>query len=329
MTATTKPPIRESRPRQRQIRFSSMETLGFSNPTATWSDRPVPTPVPIPMTPVERRGRHEAPEPEPETVADWKPEDIGARLTGRNTRWSIVVVSFLVVCGIGGLAYWLYQRPVAQAEASLASLSIEAERLRDALPALETFNASLTGNEPADSTELFGVDAAARALFDASGNLPGSSPELRSSAAAASTSALDGIRLAGDANSYRLAVTPILMAPELETDPNLVELDEAARGFGDWQLRFDEVRTALPDRTLTTTTEQLDILSGDLPGILTNYMDALREDDQVLADAVLAELAVRLGAIHEEMKASLEEIQTRVAERVAETVGSLGIALAD
>ena len=300
-----------------------METLGFSNPSATWTERPNPAPIAT----AERRGRHEAPEPKPDTVADWEPEDIGSRLTGGNTRWSIVVVSVLVVVGIGGLAYWLYQRPVAQAEASLATLSTEAGRLSEALPTLEAFSASLTASASANSTELFEVDEAARALFNASGDMAGSSSQLRSAAAAAATSALDGARLAGDAGSYRLAVTPILVAPDLETDPNLIELDDAARSFGGWQLRFDEVRTALPNQTMTATTEQLDILSGDLPAFLTRYMGALRQDDQNLADEVVSELSSRLGVIEEQMTTSLGEIQTRVTDRIAETERSLGIVL--
>jgi len=323
MTATTKPPVEERRARPRPIRFSSMETLGFSNPSATWTD----SPIHVPVTPNAHRGRHEAPEPEEKTVADWDPQDFGVRLTARNVRWSIVLVALVVLSGIGGVAYWLYQRPLAQAEASLTSLSAGAQSLRDALPTLESFASFLTTNQTADSTDLFEVDAAARALFDASGNLSGSGSELRSSAAAASTSALDAVRLAGGASSYRLAVTPILAAPELETDPDMIELDEAARDFGDWQLRFEDIRTALPEQTMTATTQQLDILSGDLAGILTRYMDALREDDQDAAIGVLDELAARLDVVQEEMVASLEEIQSRVAERTAETEAALSVVL--
>lgn len=301
-----------------------METLGFSNPSAIWTDNPIPDQAAhVPA----RRGRHEAPEPEPETLADWDPEDFGVRLSGRNVRWSMVVLILIAICGAGALAYWLYQRPSAQAQASLASLSMEAQRLRETLPALETFSATLTTNETGNTPGLFSVDEAARALFDASGALFGQETELRSSAAAAATAALDGVRLAGDASSYRLAVTPILLVPELETDPSLIELDEAARDFGDWQLHFDEVRTALPDQTMTDTTEQLDILSGDLPNILTSYMDALREDDQTGARGVLDELAGRLGAVQGQMSSSLEEIKVRVADRIAEARDALGVVL--
>ena len=327
MTATTKTPSTESRPRPRPIRFLSMETLGFSNPSATWTDSPTQLQPARPPNPVPRRGRHEAPEPEPVTVADWVPEEFGPRLGGRNVRWSIVFMVIVALTGIAGVAYWLYQRPVVEAEASLATLSTEAERLRDVLPTLEQFGTALTISESLDSADLFVVDDAARSLFDASGNLSGSGSALRSSAATASTSALDGVRLAGDANSYRLAVTPILVAPGLETDPNLIELDEAARDFGDWQLRFDEIRTALPDQTMTATTEQLDILSGDLSGILSRYMDALQADDQRAAVEVLNGLGGRLAAIHDQMTDSLEEIQGRVFDRINEAETALIVVL--
>lgn len=95
MTATTKPPIRERRS-HRPIRFFSMETLGFSNPSATWTDSPISIPHTTPAT--SRRGRHEAPEPEPMTVADWDPEDFGTRLSGRNIRWSIVTMVLMMLC---------------------------------------------------------------------------------------------------------------------------------------------------------------------------------------------------------------------------------------
>lgn len=324
MTATTKPPVRERRPRPRQLRFSSMETLGFSNPSATWTDSPVQ--VEVAAVP-PRRGRHEAPEPEPETLADWDPGDFGARLTGRNVRWSIVVISLLVLCGAGALGYWLYQRPAAEAQASLETLSAEAERLQAALPTLETFAAALTAGEGAEPSQLFPVDEAARALFAASGDLSTEGSGLRSSAAAASTAALDGLRLAGDASSYRLAVAPILVPPELETDPNLIELDEAARDFGVWQLHYDEVRTALPEQAMAATTQRLDILSGDLPNILTRYMDALREDDQSAAVAALEELAGSLREVQDLMDASLAQIQARVADRIAEAESALSTVL--
>lgn len=316
MTATIKPPKRARRHRKPPIRFSSMESLGFSNPSSVWSDSPiVPTPAP---------GRHIDPNPVPDSLADWQPEEFEDRLSTNNIRWSVLVTAFVLLAAAGGVGLWLYQRPAAQAEASVAAATLQAEDLLATLPALQTFNEALLGTgEGDDPTSLFAVDAAARALFDVSGDLDASAGSARSAAASASGAALDGVRLAGDARSYRVAVVPILVPPELETDPNLIELDEAARNFGSWQLRFDDVRTALPDGVLTATTEQLDVLSGDLASILTQYVDTLREDDQVGAQAVLTTLVRRLADVDEQMTRSLIEAQERVADRIVEAEAAL------
>lgn len=313
MTATTKPPTGEALPRNGVLRFSSLESLGFTNPSSVWSDAPSQTPSPT----IVRRGRHEAPEPEPDTVADWEPQDFVARLDGRNFRWGILVTTLLVIAGLGAGALWLYQRPVAQMAAAVETIEAEAASLADALATLESSNETLVSRDDS-TTDLTGVDATARSLFNAGAGLSADDTQLRSAAGTASSAALDVIRLIGDADSYRLAVTSILMTPELETDPSLIELDQAARDFGSWQLQFDEVRTALPEGVMSDTTQRLDILSGDLPGFLTRYMDALRDDDQRAANEVVSNLATRLDEVSEQLTSSLTEVQTRVTERITE-----------
>ncbi|MFZ0014216.1 MAG: hypothetical protein WAL25_08890 [Acidimicrobiia bacterium] len=298
-----------------------MESLGFSNPSSTWSDTPAsPTTSPY----VELKGRHVAPPPVPDTLADWQPEDFGGRLNGSNVRWSVIGLVLIVLGGLGALGFWLYQRPATQAAASATAAMARADNLSTVLPDLEAFNASLsTPTETPDPTTLFAVDAAARSLFEASGDLPAGDAGTRTAAASASGAALDGARLAGDARAYQLAVLPILVAPELETDPNLIELDEAARRFGDWQLLFDDVRNALPDGVMAATTEQLDILSGDFASILSAYVDALRTDDQAVTDDVLTGLGSRLDEIAEQMASSTSDVQQRVAARIEEARAAL------
>lgn len=312
MTATIKPPDREVKSRPRSIRFVAMESLGFSNPSSVWSDTP----------------STEAPEAasstEPDTLADWQPQDFGGRLDGANFRWSLLVVFLIFLAAAAAVGYWLYQRPNVQAEASVAAVTEDAEVLSRALIDLEVFNSALIGDEDADTAQLFGADTAARELFQTSGELPSSESNTRSLAAAAASATLDGVRLAGDGQSYRLAVGPILATPDLETDPNVIELDEAARTFGEWQLRFDEVRTALPDGVLPDVTEQLDVLSGDLTMVLREYVDALREDEGLAAEAVVASLSARLQGIAEELAVAVEETSARVGERIAEARSALG-----
>lgn len=319
MTATTNAPLREERRPTRRIRISSMESLGFSDAERIWSDSPIATPAPT-----RPRGRHLAPSPDPDPIASWQPEEFGSQLSRGNLRWSLLIGAFLTLAIAGGIGLWLYQRPAAEAAASVNDLTNRAQQLSAVLADLETFNTALTDNPTSsDPAELFVVDGAARNLFEAAGHLASTESDLRADAAAAAGSTLDGIRLAGDAHAYRLAVRPVLSAPELQADPSLIELDEAARMFGEWQLRFDNVRSALPDGVLTDVTNQLDVLSGDLNTILGTYVDALRQDDQQSVSVVLVGLGERMIEIDQALTASLGQVQERVAARIAEAVAAL------
>lgn len=316
MTATIKPPSDEE-VKSRPIRFSSMESLGFSNPSSIWSDST--TPETIEFAPSAQ-----------DTVADWRPGEFETQLTGGDFRLGVFLTSLILVVGVAAGAFWLYQRPAADATASNEVVVENARQLESSLGGLETFNADLAEAElENDMSLLFAADSAARALFDASGDLPESASDTRSAAAAASSATLDGVRLAGDAHTYRLAVWPMLAAPELETDPSLIELDEAARTFGDWQLRFDDVRTALPDSVMPDVTAQLDVLSGDLSKTLSGYVDALRQNDSAGADAVLGSLSTRLDVIRENLDSALIDTRSRVEQRVAEARAEIQSLLAD
>lgn len=312
MTATIKPPP-ERRSRRRAIRLSSMEILGFSDSASTWFDSPVETAPPTP-----HRGRHET------TVADLQPEDFGGRLDGSNIRWGVIAPAALILVAIAWFGYWLYQRPIAQQQASLSDVTAQAEELRATLPELQGFNDELLDPEAAGDSSLAGVAATARSLFEASGGLGPTQDGIRAASSQASASALDAIGLATETRSYRAAVLPLLDTPGLETDPELIALDEAARRFGDWQLGFDEVLSALPDGVLSDVTEQLDTLSGDLATIMGDYVDALRTDDPTAAEAVLADLGLRLRAIEDELDGTTAEIQTRVDGRISEAIDALG-----
>jgi len=308
MTATIKPPEKD-RSERRGLRFSAMEVLGFAYSESTWSDS-----APASIAPeTVRRGRHEA------TVADLRPEDPGDRLTGGNVRWGLVATILVLVAGAAAAGVWLYQRPAAQEAASVATLTSEASQLESALPTLDEFSSDLIAAEPAaNAAALSGIEATARSLFAASADLGSSQTEMRTAASQASGSTLDAIRLATEARSYRSAVVPILTPPELESDPELIGLDEAARQFGDFQLGFDNVRTALPESILSNVTQQLDVLSGELSTFLSRYVDALREDDQAAVEVVIADLSGRLETVEELLDSELREIQARVETRMDE-----------
>ena len=295
------------------MRFSSLESLGFSDAASVWSDSPI-------HEPEAPKGRHLAPPRDPETMADWRPEDYTKELNGSDVRWSVVVIATVVVFGLAGLGYWLYQRPAAQEESSIVAVRAQAETLQSAIPALERFNGDMLVAEATTGTSaLFEVETIARTLFSASASLAQRETDLRSASTEAADAAIDGIRLAGDAYSYRSAVIPLLAAPDLETDPSLIPLDEAARSFGVWQLGFDEVRTALPDAVLPEVTSRLDILSGDLTSIMSRYMDALRDDNASAVRDVLSDLEYRLAEVGAALDTSLEDVQRRVAVRIDET----------
>lgn len=313
MTATIKPP--DKGPAERHgLRLSSMEILGFSDSSSMWSDAPTSAP---PKSP--RRGRHET------TVADLQPQEFGGRLTGSNVRWGLVSLMVLLFVGVVGLGYWLYQRPIAQEQASLSQLNTRAADLETALPRLAQANEDLLAETPTgEASDLFEVESAARVLFETSGELGSSQTDTRAAASQASSSTLDAVRLATATGSYRAAVLPQLEAPVLETDPELIALDEAARQFGDWQLSFNEVRTALRGDVLTDVTEQLDILSGDLAAVLGRYVDALREDDMSAANSVVGDLDGRLADVREQLDSAVSDVQLRIDERIAEARAALG-----
>lgn len=305
-----------------------MESLGFDNTSSMWTESPLVVQARLgSQTEPKAMGRHEA---EPDPIAGWQPQEFGRGLDRHDFRWSVLALVILVVAAAGAFAFWMYQQPVRDAEASAAMVADEAVGLREALPDLVVFNSTLgdTANT-SDPADLFMVGSAARALFDVSADLDQSESESRSAAAAAAGAALDGIRLAGDTQAYQSAVTPLLLLPDLETDPSLIELDEAARNFGQWQLRYDEVRTALPDGVLTDVTDQLDIISADLASFLTRYLDALREDSQSDADAVLTELSGLLQDVSAQMGRSIDTISERISDRVAEANASLDELLGD
>lgn len=315
MTATIKRPGRRSATQKRRVRFSSLESLGFTNVASTWSDSPT-------IEPETPRGRHLAAPPRSEDLADWQPQDFGRRLTGSNIRWGVIVMVALVIGAVAAFGFWLYQRPAAIEQAADIEVTARAQALESAMPVLIEFNQGLLGAEFAKGAgALDSVESVARRLFDISASLD--EIDRRSAASQAAGSALDGVQLAREAHAYRSAVLPMLATPDLETDPELIALDEAARMFGDWQLAFDDVRTALPDRSLSGVTEQLDILSRDLTSFLGRYVDALRNDDKAAAGNALAALGSRLDTIEQALNNSIEDIQARVQVRVDETLTAL------
>jgi hypothetical protein len=284
-----------------------MESLGFAHAPSVWSEAPT-------TDPAQRRGRHET------HLADSRPGDFGGHLSGGNVRWGLVAAAIVLLGGLTAVGYRLYQGPAAQEQASISEVTSEAIALRSSLPTLEAFNAGLLATESdAWGGDLFEVEARGRALFNASGALPNSQTDMRLISSQAAGSTLDAVRLASGAHSFRSAVLPVLVTPGLQTDPELIGLDEAARTFGEWQLSFDTARRAVSESILPDVGAQLDLLSSDLGSFLSRYVDALRLDDRSEAESVLRDLGSRLEGIDATLTVALEEVQAKVAERVEET----------
>lgn len=290
-----------------------MESLGFSDTNSVWSDNPSQTTV--------------APRPAPTqpdlvntSITDREPTDFGAELADRTVRWGVLTTLLIFMVGVAGVGFWLYQRPRSETTAAMAAVEGEAAVLATSLPRLEELDAALTSHsDDIADIDTTTVDVAARRLFDAGSDLPASEAATRYLATGAASSALDGVRLAEEARTYSLAVSPILTVPELETDPAVVALDDAVRAFGGWQLWFDEVRTALPETVLPDVTQHLDVLAVDLNDFLGRYIDALREDDQTEAVAVLAHLGDRLGETRSLLDLAISGVAERVGSRIKET----------
>ena len=326
MTVTIRTPdpkhARHARPKRRRTRFSSMESLGFIESPATvttsWLAPPTSAPPEIPLVaPRTKRGAHER------TVADLEPNDTTEFLVRRNVRWGLLTVMVLLLGALTAGAVWLWQRPAIMADSALAAVESAAENLEPELMSLSDIASKLSA-PGLDSTEFTdqtrSVDQQARELFNAAGALPSSAAESRTAAADTATSALDASRLIRDAVAYRSTAVQILVPPALETDPELIALDDAVRTFGTWQQNFNEIRSALPDGVMSQVTQELALIAGTLESIQGRYIDALRDDDPDGAAGALGDLADRLRAAEDLLWASLAEIEAKAGELINESL---------
>lgn len=323
MTATTgRPepdgPRHKKRPTRRKARFSSMEALGFIETpmmTSTWSTSPPPRPITPPPPSVED-----------DPFAGWQPTKGSSELTERRFRWGMASVLALIIGGLTVAGLWLWQRPEAMAAASSSEVTTSAETLESELVGLRDTNSNLLAPEldsSAVSAQSLAVDGAARAVFDAAGALSDAAAPRRSLAVDVATTALDASRLIRDAVAYRSAVIQILVAPDLETDPDLIGLDDAVRDFGAWQQQFNQVRSALPTGTMSEVSSELELVAGNLASIQGRYVDALRDDDRLAAEGVLKDLAEQLSQVEESLINSLEEVQARVDDLIGDSLAGI------
>lgn len=305
-----------------------MDSLGFTDRRDTWSDSiyldvealelqllssdsTAPATVPVP----QKRGRHEAIPEAPDPFDDWAPQPMVRRLERGNTRWTTILSVLLLLTSVATSVYWFgYEQPRVESLRAVQATASAAQELNAQLSAVPPSTASQGWEE----VRAGAIEVAARELFETAGALPDKEAEMRRASISASNDALALVSLLNEVNGYRSATNVVLVPPALQTDPELIELDEAARSFGDWQARFESGLSVLRSNEFADVDRRLETLASRLPVALQDYVDALREDDMAGAQAVVDAISGELDGIGLEIETSLETIRARTADLAAE-----------
>ncbi|MFQ5522827.1 MAG: hypothetical protein ACE5F5_04540 [Acidimicrobiia bacterium] len=289
-----------------------METLGFFEvPEAvpTWSTSVAAVSAQLPESEAPQRSTRD------DFLTSWEPAE--PRALGKRVRWGLALTLTLLVASLSSLALWLYRQPEAEAAQALTRVQDAASRLDQELMALDDMNASLLAPDQ-DLTQatavLLTVDELARSLFESSVELSPAQAELKVRAADAASQALEAARQLDDLLAYHAAMASVLVAPSMETDPELITLEEAARLFGEWRAGFDRIRTNLPDGVLPEVTAELNLISAELETIQRQYLDALRSG--TMATEPQQTLSLRLVEASQILGESLGVSRAAIAERI-------------
>lgn len=316
----------------RRMRNSVMESLGFiETPSVSYVSSAIPQaatrPTNRPTRLVSRTGKHavtvdelwQTTELEADSMADWSPVSVEKRLNKR-LRWPLLVMWVLILGMIGAAAYLVYEAPTNAAANALTVVVDDAIALSETLEPLAQATASITPGAGDVSAELIStvgeVDRTSRDLFASAGGLPASLNQERSSASDAATFAIDATKTLNNLNAYLGAAVPVMTAPPLETDPELVDLATAATEFGEWASRFDAVRSVLPDSILSSVSAEMAILSGSLQGMQSDYLDALRVGDQEAVLAAVRALEGELAEVWALLSDETESVKQSILDRI-------------
>jgi hypothetical protein len=320
--------------KQKPMRNSAMEVLWFmETPSVSYVDTHSPAPSRLVSTST-KGGQSvaemwETTELHADSMADWKPVDVDKRRLNKRVRWPLVTLWIVILAVAGAGGYFIWQAPTNGAEAALNAVSVDGMGLQEVLGPLETANASLIPGQSIDATSIStavnDVDNASRALFSSAGALPASESASRTAASDAATQALDASKTLNGLAAYLGAVTPVMVAPTLITDPELIDLETAVREYGSWRSHFDSVRAALPEGTMSRATQELSLVSNRLESIQNAYIDGLREDNRQAALAAVRELEGLLSTAWGVLLQEAETAQTAVAARIESAWDSLGL----
>lgn len=313
------------------VRYSMMESLGFTEtpsvtyttPRAAASRPPRTAPSHLPESTSPRHGTVEeiwnTTELDADSMADWAPIDVEKRLNKKIRLPLVAIWVFIIgVVGVGGV--WLWQNADRSSETAIAEVQQAGAALGGTLDPLAAATASIDpANGPVPQTVLPAIadtDRTSRALFSAAADLSGTQAGSRSVATDAATLALDTTRTLSNLSAYIGAVTPILTAPTLITEPELIDLQTAVAEFGTWRSTFGMVLSNLPEGVLPELTAELNAIRNDLEGMQGAYVDGLREDDRIAAlDAVRA-LEGRLATAWEILLVEVEAAKSSISGQI-------------
>lgn len=326
--------------RSRLRSYSVLESLGFTEtPITTYS---TPTGAPRPTAP--SRPSHtrlvsttntpahtveelwNTTELETASLTDWAPVAIEPRIEKR-FRWPYLVSWVFIFAVVAGGGFWLWQNQGKQeanaaVEVQTAGVSL-ADTLAPLTAAADSLNAGAGPVDPAVLSSAASTDDAGRALFSAAAGLPPSRSSTRAIASDSATLALEASGNLTRTGAYVAAVVPLLTAPTLTTDPELVDLATATTDFGGWRARYELMISTLPDGFMSTITDQLRTLDTDLEGIQTSYLDGLREDDQSAALSAVRELEGRLADIWISLEEQTEAMKTSILGQIQDALDTL------
>jgi hypothetical protein len=266
---------------------------------------------------------------EADSMVDWSPIDVEKRLNKR-VRFPLVAIWVFIigVIGVGGV--WLWQNADRNSETAFVEVQDAGSALGVTLEPLAAAAALIDpANGPIPETVLPAIadtDRTSRALFSAAAELSGTQAGSRSVASDAATLALDATRTLSNLSAYIGAVAPILTAPTLITEPELIDLQTAVAEFGTWRNTFGLVLSNLPEGVMPELTAELNAIRDDLEEMQGAYVDGLREDDRVAAlaavRAVEGRLATAWGILLVEVEAAKESINGQI-DSAREAVRSL------
>lgn len=314
--------------RPKRMRNSVMESLGFTETPSVYYVSHPSTPPRRPTRLVSTSTRPaitveemwDTTELETDSMIDWLPIDIDKRRLNKRIRWPMMLMWVLILAVLGFGGYSIYRAPSNAAAVALSRVAEDAAALDSTLDQFEAATDAVTPEAPEISTDLgastTAVDGASRALFFSSADVPASELTRRSAATDAATQALDASKTLSTTAAYLGAVGPIMTGPALMTESELTDLATAATEFGEWRSRFDSVRKALPETVLSKVSAELAIISGQLDRIQSEYLDGLREQDEMAALTAIRELEGMLATTWTLLLDETESVKATIKSRI-------------